>query len=255
MKPYYLKIIVFFSLGMACTSLSHAQSYYLHKEEPNVINRDTTTTQIDEVVSGLRHDFDEAVCGVIVKEYWYYNKIRFGIGYSYQSFYKPVSPGIDFTYGFQVSLDGYFRRLYLGLSISPQSGLVETENFYSDKNKGYDWVWHKKADTLPISLRTGFCFIQKNKFRMTTYAGIGNAKITQKTGLDENHASKLNTSVINGTRAELGLSADIVLYGLNYPLNGIELSANFGGARTEYEYFGTTYSLNASITLHLTLRP
>lgn len=255
MKPYYLKIIIFFSLGMACTSLSHAQSYYLHKEEPIVINRDTTTTQIDEVVSGFRHDFDEAVCGVFVKDDWYNKIIRFGMGYSYQSFDEPVSPGIDFTYGFKFSVDGYYRRLYLGLCILHQSGLQETDNFYFDKNREYDWVNHKTVIASPVTLRTGFCFIQKNKFRMTTYAGIGNAKITQKTGLDENHASKLNTSVINGTRAELGLSADIVLYGLDYPLNGIELSANLGGARTEYEYFGTTYSLNASITLHLTLRP
>lgn len=248
MKPYYLKIIVFFSLGMACTSLSHAQSYYLHKEDPIEMNTDTTMIQIEESISGI-----------IIDDDWCkkrrYNEIRFGMGYSYQSFDEPVSPGIDFTYGFQFSVDGYYRRLYLGLCILHQSGLQETDNFYFDKNRGYDWVNHKTVIASPVSLRTGFCFIQKNKFRMTTYSGIGNAKITQKTGLDENHASKLNTSVINGTRAELGLSADIVLYGLGYPLNGIEMSANFGGARTEYEYFGTTYSLNASITLHLTLRP
>ena len=248
MKISSFKITVLLALGMVKPSITHAQcNYILHKEDPIVINTDTTITHIDEAISGI-----------IVDEDWYkrqQNEIRCGIGYSYQYFNEPVSSGFDYMYGFQFSLDGYYRRLYLGLNILYQSNILKTDSFYYDKYKDYNWAKDKIAKTLPITMRTGFCFIQKNRFRMTTYAGIGNARITQETGYDPNHDNELNTSILKGTRAELGLSADVLLYKLGYTISWIELSTNIGVARTEYEYLGTTYSLNAGMTLHITFRP
>jgi len=248
MKNSIFKYLVF-SLGLFSPSLSHAQHilYNLHKIDPIYMNTDTNEVQVEE-----------SSCGRPVNGEWYKNRlngIRGGIGYSYQSFFEPVSPGINYMYGIQLSLDVFYKRLYLGVNGSYQSNLLQTDYFYYDKNKEYNWIKDKTVSTIPITLRTGLCFIQRNRFRMTTYAGIGNSRIKQETEFDEKHDNEMNTSVIKGTRAELGLSADLILYSLGYPFNGIELSANINGARTEYDYFGTTYSLNASIALHIIFRP
>ena len=250
MKTTALKFVAFLSLGMAWTSLLHAQFLYypLYKEDPYVLETDTANMPIEEEITGRYIDGDWY-------EYTKFNGISAGVGYSYQSLYGPITSGIDYTYGFEFSLDGFYRRLYLGLNVLLQSRPLQTDNFYHDNKSEYDWVKGKATNTLPVTLRTGFCFIQRDRFRMTTYAGIGSARLSQETGYDPNHDNELNTSIIKGTRTELGLSADVLLYRLAYPHDGIELSVNIGGARTEYEYFGTAYSLNASIGLHFFFRP
>ena len=141
MKISSFKITVFLALGMVKPSITHAQcNYILHKEDPIVINTDTTITHIDEVI-----------CGIIVDEDWYkrqQNEIRCGIGYSYQYFNEPVSSGFDYMYGFQFSLDGYYRRLYLGLNILYQSNILKTDSFYYDKYKDYNWAKDKIANPI-----------------------------------------------------------------------------------------------------------
>ena len=132
MKPSALKFIVFLSLGMAWTSLSHAQNfhYLLYKEEPYDMNTYTADS--------------ESACGVPIDSDWYkytkYNGISAGVGYSYQSLHGPISSGIDYTYGFEFSLDGFYRRLYLGLNVLLQSRPLQTDNFYHDNKSEYDWV-------------------------------------------------------------------------------------------------------------------
>ena len=179
---------------------------------------------------------------------------RLGAGYTTQNTSSPLSSGIGQLSYCNFMGDFRYRRLYAGINITRFQGVLKTDNFYYDTKENYQWKCGENILFDSPTIRAGYSLIERGRFRITPFVGLGPSSLTQWTGIKNDKDQEIK-SKIEGNRVETGIFVDFRVWDFYYLLNGIELSAGLYATRDKLGSLDPMYSLNTCISLHLAFEP
>ena len=232
------------------------QIYSFAQEYPDYVELDNQPLSGSVISLEQLYDLecDEECQHRILMKHRNYCILRFGVGYINQITGKPLSSSIGQLSDYNLSIDFLYRKMYAGLNVSTLSGVLKTDDFYYDTKENYQWKSNENVLLSCPTIRAGYSLIERGRFRITPFMGVGPSSLEQRTGIKNNKNQEIE-SEIKGYRVETGLFVDFRVWDFYFTLNGIELSAGIYATRDKLGPFEPTYSLNTCISLHLAFEP
>lgn len=157
--------------------------------------------------------------------------------------------GFGMTYDFRIK--DMFFDVDMGCGWSPE---LKASNFYHDSKFNYDWRKGERISHYHANLNIGRLVVNKPKYRLIPYVGIGGTGLSQETEIEKaDHKGQYEHSEISGLRLQAGLKTDLKLFHFNEgeaPYD-IILRFNLYGAYDHFSGIGDLWSVYLGVSLGL----
>ncbi len=180
--------------------------------------------------------------------------LSFNIGMGFEKYGSPIAKGVRPAIGIQFGFGTLYKKLSLDFhGLLAWSGNLQCDNFYYDNKHDYTWTKGKSVRAGNMCISGGYRVFDNSNLSLTPLVGIGVSFVDQDSDTPRNNNNSFESSETSGFRMHAGLAfdwkirrnLDAYLYGAGYTESKIRLAIT--GARSNFDGFGPTYSLNINV--------